>query len=194
MKSLEYDLRYLVSGVEILDKYLISPEVFWPISASPPEGEPDYPRLTLDGMLLARARLAGREASQDQQARITQVISRLEVMCIKWRVAWEEKASKCFQVRERMWRNFIVEYQDNPLENADRYVYEVRLRVMLELLKTEFNDPSKVDPDLLLGLDGYIRSILVPGEFIWDRGIQGGFPEGKYWFLYGKLPTLIVRA
>lgn len=191
MKSFEYDLRYLASGTEILERYLISDEVFWPISASPPEGEPPYPLLTLDGLLLARTRLMGRSKSPEQQVRVEQVISNIEFNRSKWRVAWEDKAGKCYKIRERMWQNFIQEYQDNPQENADRYLYEVRLRVMLELLKSEFKPHSRGEIDLLLGLDGYIKSILVHGGFIWDVEIQAGFPEKEYWFLYGKLPSRI---
>jgi hypothetical protein len=192
MKSLEYDLRYLASGTEILEKYLFSDEVFWPINVSPPEGEPAYPRLTLDGLLLVRTRLMGRSKSPDQQARMEQVISMIEFNRSKWRVAWEGKAGKCYQVRLRMWQNFIQEYQENPHENADRYPYEVRLRVMLELLKAEFKYHSRGEIDLLLGLDGYLKSILVHGGFIWDIEIQAGFPEKEYWFLYGKIPTIIT--
>jgi hypothetical protein len=193
MKSLEYDLRYLVSGTEILEKYLFSDEVFWPINVSPPKGEPEYPRLTLDGLLLARARLMGRYKSLGQQAQVEQVISKLEFFRSKWRVAWEEKAGKCYHVRERMWRNFIQEYQDNPQENADRYSYEVRLRVMLELLKPEVKRQSMEDAGFLLGLDGYLKSILVHEGFIWEKELQEGFPETEYWFLYGKIPSIITR-
>jgi len=40
MKFFEYDLRYLSAGLEILEKYILSDEVFWPINANPPGGEP----------------------------------------------------------------------------------------------------------------------------------------------------------
>jgi hypothetical protein len=190
MKSLDYDFRYLDSGIEILEQYLLSDEVFWPVNVSPPEGEPAYPLLTLDGLLLARARLTSRRITPDQLYKVERVYSKLELDRLKWKVAWEEKASKCYQVRARMWRTFIQEYQDNPQENADRYNYEVRLRVMLELLKTEILQPPTVDTGLLKSLDGYLKSILVYTEFIWDEDIQAGFPETDYWFLYGKLPPL----
>jgi hypothetical protein len=93
-----------------------------------------------------------------------------------------------------MWRNFIQEYQENPQENADRYVYEVRLRVMLELLKPELADPSVEEKSALMGLDRYLKSILVRGDFIWDSEVQAGFSQGEYWFLYGKLPAMLSRA
>ncbi len=189
MKSLDYDLGYLTSGLEILEMYLLSDEVFWAMNANPPKGEPEYPRLTLDSLLLARTRLKGRQVSPDQKDQVEAAIARLDYYCIKWRVAWEGKARQCYQLRERMWRNFILEYQDNPLENADRYAYEVRVRVMLELLIPELGRQSGDEKDLLPGLDSYLRMILVPSKFIWESEIQEGFPEHNYWFLYGKLPS-----
>jgi hypothetical protein len=191
MKSLEYDLKYLLAGMEILEEYLISGEVFWPMNISPPKGEPEYPRMTLDGMLLAGARLIKRRASMDKQIQVEQALSELDIIRIKWRVAWEGKAEKCFHIRERMWRNFIQEYQDNPQENADRYPYEVRIRVKLELLKNEISRPSILNESLLGEMDGYLRNILVGEGFIWEVEVQAGFPESEYWFLYGKLPPLL---
>jgi len=190
MKSLEYDLKYLISGLESLEEYLISGEVFWPMNINPPTGEPEYPRMTLDGMLLAGARLVRRSASIDKQIQVEQALSELDMIRIKWRVAWEAKAEKCFRTRERMWRNFIQEYQDNPQENADRYPYEVRLRVMLELLKNEISHQFIMKESLLGEMDGYLRNVLVREGFIWEAQVQAGFPESEYWFLYGKLPLL----
>ena len=69
MKSIEYDLRYLSAGLEILENYLLSDEVFWTIYVNPPEGEPAYPKLTLDGLLLAQARLAGHHMYPNQKSR-----------------------------------------------------------------------------------------------------------------------------
>jgi hypothetical protein len=187
IKSVEYDLRYLQAGLETLERYLLSDEVFWPLNINPSEGEPDYPRLTLDGLLLACARLTGHQMTPDQKDQVDLIISSLEIYRLKWRVAWEKKAEHCYQVRERMWRDFLQDYQDNPQENADRYTYEVRLRVMLELLKSEFGRQNTTDVDLLSGLDRYLKSVLVPNSFIWDPEIQTGFPEKVYWFLYGNL-------
>jgi hypothetical protein len=189
MKSFEYDLRYLSAGQEILEKYLLSDEVFWPIHVIPPEGEPAYPKLTLDGLLMAQARLMGHQMYPDRKDQADPIITNLEFDRLKWRVAWEKKAGQCYFVRERMWRGFLQEYQDSPQENADRYQYEVRLRVMLELLKSEFRLKDSVDIDPLPGLDQYLKGVLVLTGFIWEPDVQGAFPEEVYWFLYGVLPT-----
>ena len=59
MITFEYDLRYLSAGLNLLEKYLISDEIFWPMDIHPPEGEYAYPSLTFDGLLLAQAKLIG---------------------------------------------------------------------------------------------------------------------------------------
>jgi hypothetical protein len=191
MKSLDYDLGYLSAGVDNLERYLLSDDVFWAMGAKPPEGEPDFPQLTLDNMLLMRTRVSGRQLSPDQANRVEDIISRIDFYRSKWTVAWEGKASQCYHVRERLWRNFIQEYQDNPQDNVDRYPYEVRVRVMLELLKPELRRQIRNKLDLLLDVDDYLKKILIPSKFIWEPEIQAGFPEKGYWFLYGMLPTLI---
>jgi hypothetical protein len=192
-KSLAYDLRYVQEALELLANYLISEEVFWPLGAIPPEGESDYPRLTLDGLLLARARLAAHPKSADQQSQVDAVISELDVIRAKRRVAWESKAEQCYGVRLRMWGDYIQEYQDNPGDHADRYAYEVRLRVMLSLLEPEMGNIETLESQLLHSLDGYLRGVLMQTGFIWDPEIRAGFPPDKYWYLYGQLPSFAKR-
>jgi hypothetical protein len=190
-KSLEYDLRYVQAALEVLDQYLLSDEVFWPIGVNPPAGEPDYPRLTLDGLLLARLRSVAHSISTEQKEEVERIISNLDLHRSKWRVAWEKKADQCYRVRARMWGDFLWEYQDNPQENADRYAYEVRLRVMLNLLKLEIGSQNPAEVELLNSLDDYLRKVLVPGGFIWEAEIQAGFPSNEYWYLYGNLPRSV---
>jgi len=189
-KSLEYDLRYIQAALEALESYLLSGEVFWPIGINPPAGEPEYPRLTLDGLLLARARVSAHPKTSDQSDQVGKVLTELDLHRTRHRVAWEQKAEQCYQVRLRMWGDYLQEYRDNPGDNADRYAYEVRLRVMLCLLKPELRSLNLAEAQLLSGLDKYLKSVLVGGGFIWDPAIQSGFPGEEYWYLYGKLRPL----
>ena len=54
MPSPEYDLRYLKAGIEQLESYLLSSDVYWSIGTRAPAGETPYPQLTIGGLLLAR--------------------------------------------------------------------------------------------------------------------------------------------
>jgi len=193
MKTFDYDLRYIQVGLEVLVNYLLSDEVFWPLSVSSPVGEPDYPQLTLGGLLLSRTRLAAYHKSPDQTHQVDQLNSKLDLIRSKWRVAWENKAVHSYSVRLRMWRNFIEEYENSPQDNTDRYSYEVRMRAMLTLLKSEGGGKNQAQVDLLSALDVYLKSVLVVDGFIWESDIQTGFPANVYWYLYGYLPTTVSK-
>ena len=69
MTSAVYELGYLKAGIEILEDYLLSDDLYWAIGASPPPGEPAFRQLTLGGLLLSEQRLLGRQLSPmlDQQ-------------------------------------------------------------------------------------------------------------------------------
>ena len=190
MKSFEYDFRYLQAGLDVLVDYLLSGETFWPIDVHPPEGQPEYPQLTLGGLLLSRARLSGYHKSPVQQEQVDKLFYDLDLIRSRWRVAWEKKAGHSYSVRLKMWRDFIEEYRNAPQDNADLYPYEVRLRTMLSLLKSEGGGQLPSEQDLLTILDAYLNTVFSKVSFIWEPEIQAGFPKEVYWYLYGKLPSV----
>ncbi len=190
MKSIEYDLRYLQAGVAELENYLLSKDVFWPTDIRPPAGEPAYPQLTLGGLLLSRQRLKIYEKTPKQIAQVEKIFTDMDATKARWKVAWENKASRSFSVRVKMWRDYIEEYRLVPHDNADRYPYEVRLRAMLTLLKPEVGAQSSAEIDLLSILDNFLDKILITGSFVWEPELQAGFPETTYWYLYGRLPSM----
>ena len=176
MTSAEKDRAYLEAGIPELENYLLSDELFWPITA---RGY-DLPRLTIGGLLLAKTRLEARGE------RTEALLTRLDAFRSKWQVAWETKAGREFQSRFGLWGNYLTDYRQNPEGHADAYPHEVRNRAMLQLLKPEL--PEEL-PELeaLSPLDSVVRTSLSPGDFIWDPALQSGFPREEYWFLYGKL-------
>lgn len=188
MKNFEYDFGYIQACLEEMESYLPSDEVFWPVSATPPEGAPDFPRLTLGSLLVAEYRLKAYPQAQAQAAQVERVLADIEHIRSKWRVMWEKKAGRSYSVRLRMWSEFLDEYRSSLQDNGDRYAYEVRLRVMLEVLKLEGGGQPQAEVEMLGGLDRYLKSVLKMGGFIWEAEVQSGFPKGIYWYLYGELP------
>ena len=176
MTSLEKDRAYLEAGIPELERYLLSDELYWPISA---RGY-DLPRLTIGGILLTQGQLEARDE------RIESLLAQLDGVRSRWRVAWETKVSREFGARMRLWSNYLTDYRQNPEGHADSYPHEVRYRVMLQLLMAEIHvQPS--EQDSLSRLDSLLRANLTTGEFIWESDLQDGFPREVYWFLYGKL-------
>jgi hypothetical protein len=108
-------------------------------------------------------------------------------MRLDWQVRWEDKASHEFHARLFLWRDFLEEYRANPANHVDRYAYEVSRRVMLQLLSSDAVKVPQVEVELLEGLDTLLKSIFIPGPFIWEMVLADGFPRSTYWYLYGKI-------
>jgi hypothetical protein len=189
MPSFDYDIRYLEAGLDLLEKYLFSSEIYWPIGVNAPPGEPDLPRLTLGGLFLSLARARAHAASPNQQELVYQLETKLNEIRARWRVAWDKKVAHEFRSRLNLWRDFLEEYRLNSEGNADRYAYEVQRRVMLDLLSGESSEIPPADRELLSGLDQLLGAVLLPGDFVWDQSLAVGFPPDKFWYLYGKLKT-----
>jgi hypothetical protein len=176
MTSAEQDKAYLEASIPEVGDYLLSKELYWPISA---RGY-SLPRLTIGGILLTQARLEAR------RERIESLVAQLDGVRSKWRVAWETKAGREVGARMRLWSNYLADYRHNPENHADAYPHEVRYRVMLHLLLSELPSPP-TESESLSQLDNMLRPKLIAGDFIWDAELQAGFPPEVYWYLYRKL-------
>lgn len=162
MSKLDQDLLYLDAGLRELQDYLLSRELYWPLSAAS-----SLPRLTLGGLLLAMQRLGPRADSQAAQ---------IEALRSKWRTAWDAKASREVRARGDLWRSYLQDYRESPDSHAGEYAQQVRNRAMLALLGEE-SDP----------LDESVKSMFVAGDFVWESECAGYFPRDAFWFLFGKL-------
>ena len=197
MSKVEYDLRYLKAGVEELEQYLLSSQLYWPVHVVTPTGETPYPRLTPGELLLAREKLITRslppgyndEMTSPMQAKIDRLEGDFEVIRSKWRGNWGKKAAQDFSSRLALWRNFLGDYRKVPDDQAPFYAYEVRTRVILQLLEPEAVGIPAAELDMRTGLDTLLRAILVPGEFIWETALEAGFPKADYWYLYAQPVT-----
>lgn len=188
MPSPNYDLRYLQAGVQLLEKYLLSDEIYWPIGIRQEKaGKHPYPSLTLGGLLFAQAKLQGRSLYQNRVEEIEHLNTQLGHIKNQWAVAWETKSGREFVSRLKLWRDFLAQYKDEPKENANRYSYEVGRRLMLDLLGEPKDPKQESQIELLATLDGYLRSVFIPGKFVWEQELAQGFSAETYWYLYGRL-------
>jgi len=187
MPSADYDLRFLEAGLELLENYLLSKDIYRPIGVQAAPGEPPYPQLTLGWLLLAQRRAQATCQTISQKTALARIQGRIDTTSAKWRTAWNNKAQAEFRARLNLWRDFLVEYGQNPANNDDRYPYEVNRRVMLRLLSENAGQLPAADQQALNGLDLILRSHFKPGGFIWDTDLIPAFPESDYWYLYGYL-------
>ena len=191
MPTFEYDRRYVERGLEMLEDYLLADTGYWPIDTQAPAGEPAYPMLTLEGLKLSLMRLSAYRGRLAFDHQIEKLTFELDILQNRWAVAWEKKAKRAYDARLTMWGNYIEEYRSVPDAHADRYVYEVRLRVFLSILAQDVGDLDNGVYPLLREMDDFLKAALLPSKFIWDEELYVVFPADRYWYLYGKLPVIL---
>ena len=189
MSSLEYELRFINAGIEQLESYLLSTQLYWPIGISPPSGYPPYPPLTIGNLLLADRKAQALARENAHRNNLQKSENELKTIASQWGLKWENKCVREFQARLTLWGNYLQEYRENPGNNYDRYNYEVSRRVILELLLTAHGAITQSNLELLTTLDAVLYELLNKGEFIWENDLAVLFPRADFWFLYGNLPT-----
>ena len=185
--SLEYLKRYVEAALEGLKDYLLSDDLFWPMDAHAPLGEGAYPALTLGNTLLFLAMLRARWASPDVEEQVRALEERLHAIHTRWPTAWERKASREWRSRLRQWGRFVEELRSDAREHAAYYAYEVRLRVILDLLAENGARVDRDDEDALRTLDARLKERWRRGGVLWPRQLMSGFPEERFWYLWGEV-------
>ena len=187
MLDFAYYQVYLQAGIEEAEGYLLSDQLFWPLSISSAPSAKSYPKLTLGGLLLyqAYARPLARTASQNVD--LQQIENQIDALRTRWRVAWERKAGWEFTSRLRQWGNAIKEIRIDPENNLGYYRYEVRWRVILDFLQADLRDIEAASLEHLDSLDLLLRALFAPGNFIWEPELANEFPVDRFWYLWGAL-------
>lgn len=195
MPSTLYDVGYLKAGTESLEEYLISRNIFWPIHSPSPSGQSDYPRLTLGNLLLSKKRLDARDLTYRQVNLIKSLFDSIEVIHIKRRDAWMRKANNELKSRLRQWNYYLKDLRENPEVHEVFYTYEVKVRVIIDLLIPETDRQKPATLDALRDMDAFLHKVFVPGPFLWERDLSHGFDEKEYWYLWGfpKLEEKLLR-
>ena len=169
------DLRFLREAVSQLHDYLLSNELYWPLSGS-------LPRLTPGALLLELARL---ETAGTAPSEFPGLQRQFENLHDKWRTAWQKKAAREVSNRARLWSQFLSDFAADPDKNAESYRSEARGRAILQMLLTE--QPDLPEKAALVELDAALRPRLKPGAFLWEPELEPAFPKSDFWFLYGSL-------
>ncbi len=175
MNSPEQDKAFFESGIQQLDAYLLSKELYWHSGVH----TKDFTQVTLGAMLLVRERLKGWRTPG-----LADLSMQMDAIRLKWRSAWDAKASREVRARIELWKNYLAEARQASAESARQYPYQVRLRAILSLLLEEVcEQPSQS----LTVLDAELRRMLKSGAFVWDKPLEWNFPQESFWFLYGTL-------
>ena len=188
----EVNLDLAEAMVDELEAYLLSNELFWPISRQPAPGQPLFPRLTLGGLSLTLDELSAQERalSPSLLARHGRLRFRFEALLTKWASAGEGKAVRELGSRINLWQAYLSELEESS-RWAEEYAHEVRQRVMATRLAGVARLQPGALPHLqgLQDLDARLRRIFRRGKFVWDERLRAVYSEEDYWFLYGSPGT-----
>lgn len=169
------------------EDYLASPELFWPLSTGP-RGSP-LPRLTLGGLLLAMDELQASAGEMDsrQAADLSRLVSRWETLQARRPAGIAAKAASELSSRLDLWEAYLIDLSETAAATED-YGSQVTYRVMASRLP-ELAAGEAMLPRLLqrrAELDRRLRDRFESGGFVWDGRLKGRYPQGEYWFLYGR--------
>ncbi len=183
----DYHLAFLDAAQEELENYLLSPELFWSIKGWNVKDQRAFPQLTVGTILLSLLLNHATQKNVQDEHLLIGLERKVNVVKTKWQVAWTKKASWEFKSRLRQWGNYLNEIQENREEVAPYYGYEVRWRVVLELLKREIDGIEPENLELLLSLDAALQAHIKVRDFIWDDCLVPGFEKEDFWYLWGDL-------
>jgi len=117
MLTTSHDLQYLQAGLDQLESYLLSKDLYRPIGIQAARGQPPYPQLTLGWLLLARLRAQATSQTPAQLAELQRLSQQVDGLRTRWRTAWGDKAQAEFRARLNLWRDFLEEYRQAPASN-----------------------------------------------------------------------------
>jgi hypothetical protein len=169
------ELRFLNEAFPQLQEYLLSNELYWPLSSS-------LPRLTPGSLLLA---LVCVQATSPMDAQ--RLDGQMEAIRAKKPTAWEKKVEREIKNRFRLWSQFLSDYKNAPDQNQDWYLGEIRGRAILQLLLVEHPEPVTPEKMALADLEKLLKIRLIPGKFLWEPELEPFFEKNEFWFLFGKL-------
>jgi hypothetical protein len=187
MSTKDYEFKYFVAGVDSLEEYLFSQELYWQLGIEPPSGTPPFPTLTLGNLLLSRKKSLSFLLQGDARDQFDSSDHKFEYIHAKWRSAWEKKAEQEIRSRLKLWQAFLDDYLSDPSANTDRYPYEVRRRVIISLLANDIGVMASSEREILDGLDKTLLALFIPDGFVWEMDLVEAFPKDDFPYLYGKL-------
>lgn len=185
MDWIDNDIAFLRASVPELEKYLLSNVLYYPVTAE--RGRQlsgDTTQLTIGNVLLSTARLRALNLPPEKAEQVEPILMEIDRTRSRWYANWKKKAELEIPNRLRLWKNHLDEWIDSSASRGGDYHYNVRQRVILELLLGESDELFVQEKSLLRRLDLRLKGKGVPGDFIWDEQVKSAFPPDRFWFLY----------
>jgi hypothetical protein len=186
IEKLRQDLEILAAMGAEMDNYLKSDVLFWPMTNG------TMPRLTLGGYLMRQHRLLALEnlLTEDERARLEAAVTEFNAALVEKIVRLEQRANQELEARLRQWGEYLKDLARESGSSGAYYGTAVEPRAMMTALINKLKlPPYQLEPRIpqQLGMyDNNLRRRWQSGDFVWPEEWQPAYPEGTYWYLYGK--------
>ena len=185
MLPFEGTQEYLQAALREMQAYLLSPELFWPLSGRPTAAGPPFLQLTPGNVLLAFDVLAGAKAAAggSHWAEVQRLESEWDTQRTRWAVHLEAKAQRELTSRLRQWQTYVEDVSE--AHAAEDYAANVRPRLVVERLFDLLpKGPQAARArEQLAQLDSRIGPFLQAGAFVLDPVLRTRYPEQAFPFL-----------
>ncbi len=187
MESVDYNLDLFEAMLDEIEDFLLSADIFWPLTKRSKPESPPYPRLSTGALLMTQDESLAQEAEMntDQKAQHAKLQSEWKKILNKWRSAFGLKSEREMGMRLNLWRAYLSDLEEGKASHFD-YDRETRNRVQFTHLRTLAASSSKTlkMEKTIRSLDARLLNLTVASEFIWDDRLRETYPEGNFGFLY----------
>ena len=182
--GLEKDRAFIIAAVPDLQEYILSSQLYWPVNLKIPGQPQEAASLTLGNLLLALKRLVIDTNPPPIYDPFLELEKSIYPLRERWLSNWKAKAEKEFEERLRQWERYVINPYKNSGQYWQEYPFEVRRRVILQLLGVEMGEIPPTSVRELDHLDKLLRPLCKPGPYIWETSTEKNFPRDDYWYLY----------
>jgi hypothetical protein len=185
--DLDRDLKIagLIAGD--LKAYLLSDQLYWPLSETGPVNYP-FPLGTLGGLFLRLRRLefSQKRLSINQQQQFTSIRAMVHGQLDEWAVQAEGKALREIEARLQTWAAYLEDLADQPRHYWPEYPTQAEGRVIIGLLLRFAGQAANGQgfQQRLDALDQQLRERVIESTFVWDELLTATFPRDPFWWLY----------
>jgi hypothetical protein len=184
--KLHDDLEVLEAMAAEMNEYLMSDVLFWPMRQG------NLPRLTVGGYLMRehRLRALAELLSGEERQRLDAAVEQFDQALAEKVVRFEGRATEELAARLRQWGEYLRDLKGEGGGNTGYYPSAVETRAIIAALVDKLERPpyrlGENATQQVGMLDQNLRTHWQPGDFVWPGEWQAAYPQGRYWWLYGR--------
>lgn len=192
--TLERDLREAKAMTEALIPYVYE-ETLYGATRTGMFGGGNMPALTIGALLMRLRRLRALDShlTPEQKGQLAQLEDQHASVRKEWREHYLTKLHREGESRLKAMNTFFDECDEDPRQCPNVYLPEVLRRTIVQEIARALTEQEGADEKLtreMRRIDGKLRRVTQPAEFVWDKDLKEAYPETEFWWMYAKPPRV----